>query len=90
MVIGYKGKPYPVFYLIWPYYLGEVDDEINFTFDDNTEVDRSCAATLNDEMWILGGYHKIRQVSFFYNCKNIHDYLINIVLDEQGTRLQIN
>ena len=43
--------------------LGEVNDDINFTFEDNTEVDYSCAASLNDEMWVLGGYNKERQVN---------------------------
>ena len=43
--------------------LGEVDDDINFTLEANTEVFRSCAASLNDEMWVLGGYHKKRQVN---------------------------
>ena len=35
--------------------LGEVDDDINFTYDINTEVEFSCAASLNDDMWVLGG-----------------------------------
>ena len=43
--------------------LGELDDDINFTFEDNTEVFYSCAASLNDEMWVLGGYNKRRQVN---------------------------
>ena len=43
--------------------LGEVDDDINFTYEDNTQVYRSCAASLNDEMWVLGGYTKKRQVN---------------------------
>ena len=44
--------------------LGEVDDNINFTYDANTEVYYSCAASLNDEMWVFGGYYKRRQVNF--------------------------
>ena len=43
--------------------LGEVDDDINFTFEDNTEVSYSCAASLNDEMWVLGGNKQKRQVN---------------------------
>ena len=43
--------------------LGEVDDDINFTYDTNTEVYRSCAASLNNEMWVLGGSSKQRQVN---------------------------
>ena len=53
--------------------LGEVDGDINFTFEDNTrvrtfdersEVEFSCAASLNDEMWVLGGGNQKRQVNF--------------------------
>ena len=33
-----------------------------FTFDDDTEVEYSCAATLNDEFWVIGGLNKKRQV----------------------------
>ena len=42
---------------------GEVDDDINFTYEDNTEAEGSCAATLNDEMWVFGGYYQRRQVN---------------------------
>ena len=44
--------------------LGEVDDDINFTYEETTEVYYSCAASLNDEMWIFGGYYQRRQVNF--------------------------
>ena len=44
--------------------LGEVDDDINFTYEDNTQAYGSCAATLNDEMWVFGGRYKKRQVNF--------------------------
>ena len=40
-----------------------MDDDTNFTFEDNTGVYYSCAASLNDEMWVLGGYNKERQVN---------------------------
>ena len=33
-----------------------------FTFDADTEVYESCAATLNDEFWVIGGVNKKRQV----------------------------
>ena len=42
---------------------GEVDDDINFTYEDNNVVDGSCAASLHDEMWVLGGSNKKRQVN---------------------------
>ena len=44
--------------------LGETDDDINFTYEANTEVYESCAASLNDEMWVLGGHNQKRQVNF--------------------------
>ena len=46
--------------------LGEVDDDINFTYEENTGVYFSscCAATLNDEMWVLGCRPSKRQVNF--------------------------
>ena len=40
-----------------------MDDDINFTYEDNTEAEGSCAATLNDEMWVFGGSNKKRQVN---------------------------
>ena len=72
MVIGYNGKLH-LNITLWSLFitndknniLGEVDDDINFTFEDNTEVEFSCAASLNDEMWILGGNSLRRQV----HCK---------------------
>ena len=41
-----------------------MNDDINFTYDANTEVYRSCAASLNDEMWVFGGDDQRRQVNF--------------------------
>ena len=43
--------------------LGNVDDDIVFKYDVETEVEASCAATLNDEFWVIGGYYKKRQVN---------------------------
>ena len=34
---------------------GEYDADINFTFDFSWEVHGSCAATLNNEMYLFGG-----------------------------------
>lgn len=42
---------------------GEVDDDINFAYDTNTEVYASCAASLNGEMFVLGGWEQKRQVN---------------------------
>ena len=70
MVIGYNGKPQLNITLSLFFIendnnniLAEVDDDINFTFEDNTEVFYSCAASLNDEMWVLGGNNQRRQVN---------------------------
>ena len=42
---------------------GDIDDDINFEYESNTEVYQSCATTLDGEMWVLGGYYKRRQVN---------------------------
>ena len=56
---------YPrLFYLIDNGILGNVDDDIAFTFEKDTEVFGSCAATLNGEFWVIGGQKKKRQVIF--------------------------
>ena len=41
-----------------------VDDDISFIYEENTEVELSCAATLKDQMWVLGGSSQKRQVIF--------------------------
>ena len=43
---------------------GEFDDDIDFTYDTNTEVYLSCTAALNDEMWVLGGNSHEQQASY--------------------------
>ena len=42
--------------------LGNIDGDTIFTFDTDTEVWQSCAATLHDEFWVIGGLNKKRQV----------------------------
>ena len=64
-----------------------VDDDISFTYEADTEVEMSCAATFKDEMWVLGGSHHKRQVifqywQFFGKNKNF--------LDEQSPRMQLS
>ena len=44
---------------------GEYDDDINFTYDTNTETYKSCSAILNNEMYVFGGGTHERQVIFF-------------------------
>ena len=77
--------------------LGEVDDDIDFSYEDNTEVYYSCAASLNNEMWVFGGSAKKRQVNFNWTDNNAdidHCWMIRFgikfILDEQSTRLQID
>ena len=78
MVIRYNGKLH-LNITLWSLFitndknniLGEVDDDINFTFEDNTEVFYSCAASLNDEMWVLGGSNQKRQVNLKLRDKRI-------------------
>ena len=78
MVIGYNGKLHLNITLSSLFIandnnniLGEVDDDINFTFEDNTEVFYSCAASLNDEMWVLGGSDNARQVNLKLLVKKV-------------------
>ena len=42
---------------------GNYDDDLNFKFGPDTEVEASCVATLHGEMWVLGGTYEMRQVS---------------------------
>lgn len=68
MVIGYNGLHnfVSLIFLLFKnnlIILGEVDDDINFTYDADTSVAYSCAASLNDEMWVLGGSGQSRQVN---------------------------
>ena len=41
---------------------GKIDDDINLARDFNTEVYGSCAASLNDHMYVFGGFSHDRQV----------------------------
>ena len=62
-----------------------MDGETVFTYDTDTEVHQSCAATLNDEFWVIGGSNKKRQVIII----NFQKVFANIVLDKQNSKLQI-
>ena len=51
--------------------LGQLDADLDFTYGpyqwrngDTTHVDASCAATLNNEMYVFGGTFVERQVNF--------------------------
>ena len=45
---------------------GNVDTDIVFTFETDTEVHRSCSSTLNNEHYVIGGTNKKRQVKNYY------------------------
>ena len=64
MVIDFQGTNHTFNVLIDNGILGNVDDDIAFTFEKDTEVFGSCAATLNGEFWVIGGQKKKRQVIF--------------------------
>ena len=62
MVIDFEGGKLANNVSLIFFFIGNVDDDTRFTFDADTEVFQSCATTLNDEFWVIGGYHKKRQV----------------------------
>ena len=71
-----------------------MDDDINFTYETNTEVYSSCAATLDGEMFVLGGENQKRQVNIINLQKPGHMLVIIITelnkmnhLDKQSWRL---
>ena len=58
------------FYIIYSSNLfeGNIYEDLSFEFGDQTEVDKSCGATLMGEFWVFGGNFHDRQVfksSFF-------------------------
>ena len=65
--------------------LGEIDGDIDFTYGpyewrngDTTHVAGSCAATLNNEMYVFGGQFVERQVNFSiraYRANPLDPYL---------------
>ena len=50
---------------------GNIDSDIIFSFDTETEIDRSCSSTLNGEHFVIGGVNQKRQVYYNYDWKNI-------------------
>ena len=55
--------------------------------DDDTEVYRSCSATLNGELFVFGGYNQKKQVKFIHlNC--IYDKKLLEVSKVNGCGLQ--
>ena len=70
--------------------LGEVNDDINFTYDANTQVYASCAASLDGEMFVLGGWNQKRQVNFL-RVEEIRSKvrIKTNISDEQNSKLWI-
>ena len=64
---------------------GNIDADTIFTYGKDTEVFASCAATLHNEFWVIGGYNKQRQVSI-----KLSKYISNIFSVEQSWKLQID
>ena len=62
MVIDFEGRTLTIKVSLKVFSIGNVDDDTVFTIDADTEVYESCAATLNDEFWVIGGNSKKRQV----------------------------
>ena len=65
MVIGLNGESdLNIWFVILIHLLslGDYDDDLNFTYDENTEVVGSCSASLNNRMLVFGGWNQWRQV----------------------------
>ena len=43
---------------------GNVENDLQFNYGENTETYDSCGATLNGQLWIIGGWNERNQVSF--------------------------
>ena len=52
--------------------LGEVDDDINFTYDADTVTWGSCTASLNNEMYVFGGQNKLHAADYTQYQVNFH------------------
>ena len=70
MVIGTNGK-LNLFTLFIrdrnTWFIGEIDDDINFTMGANTEAYGSCATSFNNEMYVFGDHSERRQIRFEYH-----------------------
>ena len=72
MVIEFNGE---LDFLIHDYfweYSGDYDDDINFTYGSDTEVEASCVAALDGEMWVFGGTYEMRQVWYLHHVSYMH------------------
>ena len=44
---------------------GDITENFEFTINDDTEVQQSCSAILNGELFIIGGENKKNQVIIY-------------------------
>ena len=62
--------------------LGGATENFEFQMDDDTQVYRSCSATLNGELFVFGGYSSTnnvkKQVSFQHNCQKFSKFQIQV------------
>ena len=68
MVIGFDGKKVAFFISNYKIILGKVNDDIDFTYGEETATYYGCGATLRGEFWYFGGYigpvNTLRQVIY--------------------------
>ena len=62
MVIGFNGELDFIIHVYFWEYSGDYDDDLNFEYGSDTEVETSCVASLGGEMWVFGGTYEMRQV----------------------------
>ena len=52
--------------------LGDLDDDLNFKYGADTAVYGSCGASLEGEMFVIGGWYRKRQVCIINQLKSGH------------------
>ena len=51
---------------------GDVDNHLDFDYGAHTEVFGSCGASLEGEMFVIGGWYRKRQVCIINQLKSGH------------------
>ena len=51
---------------------GDVDDDLNFKYGADTTVYGSCGASLEGEMFVIGGWYRKRQVCIINQLQSGH------------------
>ena len=87
-------KPYQIIFssvrfkrILYDFFnLGDIDDEIDFPYEANTEVYYSWKASLNDEMWVLaellGGVNEQKQVYFVIFSKRSGIFYLTVLMEQ--------